>query len=179
MKSGPLMVSFNVKNIGGTRLHCQSGTLADAMSVVDGLLEVAFLSDPSLDVLIPQMSGVYVEDQIVPMTFVVGAGLDIDLYGLLRMQVAADYSWKFMSETLSDTTWKNVHIGGELNLLDTLYVRGGINQGYLTGGVGVSMLKFFNLLDFHADITYYAWEMGSYAGYRQSEAMKVDLVFSL
>jgi hypothetical protein len=185
LKSGPILVSLNVKNIAGTRLSCQAGTLEEAMSAVSYLTSEDVLSVIHPDnwfSWIPQMSGEYVEDRRIPMSLIVGAGFDADLLNILSMQLAADYSlvlWGEEENRQTDTFWKNLHIGGELNLLDTLQLRGGVNQGYLTGGFGVSILKFFNLLDFSADVTYYAWEMGSYAGHRQSEAMKIDVVFSL
>ena len=182
LKSGPLLVSVNMKNISGTRLRCQEGTLQEAMSTIYYLTheDIGSVVHPSnWHSWIPQMSGEFVFDRKIPMTLGCGLGFESELFNVLSMQLAADYSWLLMSDSTNDTFWKNLHLGGELNFLDTLQVRLGINQGYITGGFGVSILKFFNFLDFSANCSYYAWEMGSYAGHKQSEAIKIDFVFSL
>ncbi len=180
--------SLNVKDIGGTKLECQESTLG-YMQWMTGEMRAGIheffteFGDPSR--ISPVFSGPDTDDQVIPSTVVIGAGFDIDLLKVLRMQLLADFTFEPASlDTLfngerEETVWKNIHVGTELDLLDTVQVRAGLNQGYLTGGIGFSFLRFFNLFDMRLDMTYYSWEMGSYAGHHQSEALKCDVTISL
>ena len=39
-----------------------------------------------------------------------------------------------------DSFWNLLHAGAELKVLSFMYLRGGINQGWLTTGVGIDLL---------------------------------------
>jgi hypothetical protein len=185
-ETGPLLLSLQVKNIGGTRLGRHSLTLEEALEVNRNLLNLE-LREGSFGFghFIPLGTGsgsASIPDTIIPMSVILGAGVDISLGNVLRVQAAGDYEYIFYRDEanrLTDTFWKNVHIGGEVGLFDTVRLRGGINQGYLTGGFGVTVVKVFNLLDVELNGSYYALELGSYAGHRQSEGLLFDVTVSL
>jgi hypothetical protein len=178
LKSGPLMISLHVNNILSTALTTKTGTLSDALSV--GMLDQSTANDEMSDFFIPKMAGVATETHYkIPMSMTVGVGFQKDFGKILGVQAAADYRHVF-SDNPDETIWKNVHIGGAVDILDeALSVRAGLDQGYLTAGAGVKFVKFFNLLEVEFNGTYYARELGSYAGHRQGEAMLFDVVFTL
>jgi len=82
-------------------------------------------------------------------------------YFLTSVKLIADYETVF-GQTWS--FWKSWHMGTELGLFgkkngwSLLYLRGGINQGYLTWGLG---LDFFVA---RLDYAYYQQELGPYPG---------------
>lgn len=57
-----------------------------------------------------------------------------------------------------DSLWNLLHVGGELRLLSFIYLRGGINQGWLTAGAGV------NLLILEIDGALFTEELGHHPG---------------
>ncbi|RMG57564.1 MAG: hypothetical protein D6713_09435, partial [Deltaproteobacteria bacterium] len=55
--------------------------------------------------------------------------------------------------------WKRVHAGVEMGFLkDHIILRGGINQGYLSGGAEIDLWVL------RAGYVYYSEEMGAYSG---------------
>jgi hypothetical protein len=58
----------------------------------------------------------------------------------------------------NDSVWNLLHVGGELRLLSFVYLRGGINQGWLTAGLGV------NLLILEIDGAIFTEELGHHPG---------------
>ncbi len=58
----------------------------------------------------------------------------------------------------NDSVWNLLHVGGELRLLSFVYLRGGINQGWLTAGLGV------NLLILEIDGAVFTEELGHHPG---------------
>ncbi len=67
--------------------------------------------------------------------------------------------------------WNLLHVGGELRLLSFIYLRGGLNQGWLTAGAG------FNLLILEIDGAVFTEELGRHPGDapRSGVAMNVRL----
>jgi hypothetical protein len=59
-------------------------------------------------------------------------------------------------------------MGMEARVLRFIKLRGGINQGYVTAGMGVKLL----FLDINA--SYFVREMGRYAGVKPNEGFTVE-----
>lgn len=58
----------------------------------------------------------------------------------------------------NNSFWNLLHAGGELRLLSFVYLRGGVNQGWLTAGAGI------NLLILEIDAALFTEELGSFPG---------------
>ncbi|MBN2860895.1 MAG: hypothetical protein JXK93_11575 [Sphaerochaetaceae bacterium] len=188
----PFMLSLTVRDIGGTTLTCQESTFSEAVNLfTDSREALAKIYSPSEffdpSGIKPTFEGEYIEDLVIPMSIIVGGGVDLNLFDALRLQLLGEYrvsteyitSLQIPDNTSPDTFWQDLHLGAELDLLDMFQIRAGINQGYLTGGVGLSFIRFFSLIDLSMNLTYYSWEAGSYAGQSQTEALKFDVILSL
>jgi hypothetical protein len=64
----------------------------------------------------------------------------------------------FKSLADKNSIWNLLHAGGELRLLSFIFLRGGINQGWLTAGAGV------NLLILQVDVAAFTEELGMHPG---------------
>jgi hypothetical protein len=99
-----------------------------------------------------------------------GVGASFDLPGI---DWAAGFEMRHLLEP-DVQLGKKVHLGTELSL-PLIDLRGGINEGYFTYGVGV------NFLIFHFDAAYYTEEIGAYPGQtadnRYVASVSIDLSF--
>ncbi len=178
----PFILSLSFRDIGETKLQSYQSDLGYMQemtrNVRDNVFDL-FLGDPSFIMPEPSYTGTEIDARVIPTTIVFGAGFDVDLMNVLRMELLGDFTYYPVYAEGTDTIWQNIHLGTELDILDIFQVRAGINQGYLTGGIGISFMKFFNLLNMTLDLTYYSWEAGNFAGHRQSEAIKCDIRLSI
>lgn len=81
--------------------------------------------------------------------------------------IALDY-WDIF-DTSSPLT--NIKFGVMINTLGFLDLRGGIDAGYLTGGVG------FHLKFFHFSTAYYVKELGAYPGSKPLQTLTFEFAF--
>ncbi len=81
------------------------------------------------------------------------------------------FEYKFIRSYDEDVS-KKIHLGTEATV-GPLDLRAGLNQGYLTYGVGLD-LWFFQL-----DAAAYATEMGAYAGQSRNDRYNLSLTFEL
>jgi hypothetical protein len=75
-----------------------------------------------------------------------------------HLTIAVDYVDLFTQIETDDDVGKRLHLGFEYRFTDALSIRAGLNQGYLTYGVG------FEKKNLQVDLLTYAEEIGSYAG---------------
>lgn len=96
-----------------------------------------------------------------------GASVQQDL-GIMGLTHALEY--KFIGT--GDSITKKIHLGTEASfgLLD---LRAGLNQGYLTYGVGL------DLWFFQVDASIYSTELGTYSGQARNDNYNVSLTFEL
>jgi hypothetical protein len=95
------------------------------------------------------------EDVEVPFTSTIGIGMDAKLPLIGKTTLAADY--KVVSE--QDNAILNLHLGAEKKLLKNfITLRGGLNQGYVVGGI---TLNFFL---FKLGYVVHTRELGDYPG---------------
>lgn len=81
------------------------------------------------------------------------------------------FEYKFIRTTGYDLS-KKLHLGTEASV-GPFDFRGGINQGYVTYGVGVDLLLF------QLDAAAYSTELGTYTGQARSDRYSVSLTFNL
>lgn len=151
-------------NIGGTTFVTANQTVAGIEAAVNGSSDPQSLYDA---LVVDQLTGY---TYVIPMSITAGIGYDAPDRGFTDFRLSADYTHTLYSDPElieDDSIWKNIHLGAELSLLGMVRVRGGINQGYVTAGVGL------NLLLVELEAAYYSREMGNYAGHRQNQAFVV------
>ncbi len=81
------------------------------------------------------------------------------------------FEYNFATDYSQDPT-KKLHAGSEFSM-GPIDLRAGLNQGYLTYGVGLD-LWFFEI-----EATSYATEMGTYAGQKASDRYNISLTFEM
>lgn len=91
---------------------------------------------------------------------------------LLDFKVAFDVTdvmglSKYTGTESGKALFKHINAGVELGLLDTLYVRGGLNSGYWTAGVS------FDIFLIRVEAAYYWKEMGSIAGQKGLDGLTI------
>ncbi|MCF7934299.1 MAG: hypothetical protein K9M84_09745 [Spirochaetia bacterium] len=153
-----------LKDIGGTQFVTANQTVAG--------LEDSFTAATDAYVLYDLLLADELTDYgyVIPMSLTAGVGYDSPEKELIDFRFAADYTHIFYSDPAAaarDSVFKNIHAGAEISLLRMIKLRGGINQGYFTAGVGL------NLLVLEVNAAYYSREMGTYAGHKQNEAFAV------
>ena len=165
LESEDMTYAVSLQNIGGTDLIYSEQTVA-TLNELFGSDDIigALTSDP--------LQGFSFS---IPMSVTFGIGFDprFDLFSRpARLRFAAEYTHTFYQEEDSieaSSFWKNLHLGGEIDLLGILKVRGGVNQGYFTWGAGI------DLLFVRIDCTYYSRELGLYAGHIQNQAIALSV----
>jgi len=112
----------------------------------------------------------------VPTTIAVGGAWSPDLGALLAViepTVGLDFQIPLKDQYTQSSFWTWTHVGGEVKFLKFLSVRTGINEGYFTFGMGVSVPYF----DYNFAI--YTDELGRYAGLTPRSAVSMDWTFHL
>ncbi len=108
----------------------------------------------------------------IPMQGTLGISFHPDLGGLSFLfdpTVSLDYQHVFYSQPENQTSFlSGIHAGTEIKVLKFLKVRAGINQGYVTAGVGAKLL----FLDVNA--SYFTREMGRFAGQQPNQGFTME-----
>ena len=88
--------------------------------------------------------------QAIPPLWTLGTSFDYKAPIIGKTNISADYN------VISETTnfYKKLHIGIEKPIKNFLFLRGGLNQGFIVGGFGV------NFFYFKLDYAYFAEELG-------------------
>ncbi|OHD14338.1 MAG: hypothetical protein A2Z96_03800 [Spirochaetes bacterium GWB1_48_6] len=114
-----------------------------------------------------------VDTYITPLTLSLGTAWEPKLgpfSDVVVPKVSLDVTVPFKgSRTPSWYTW--IHLGTEVTILNYLSLRAGMNQGYLTGGFGVSLYLW------EANVAIYSQELGQYAGEKRRTAVSVESKF--
>lgn len=167
LEMGSLKVGVAVKDIMGTRFEYKEATLEEYMKLSDPLEGPDATGDP----------------YEIPMT--VNAGFSYNpslgfLNAIIDPVISADYRMvlsdvtEYQGHVFQETIWSNVSAGIDLALLSGLVsVRAGINQGYLTAGVGVDIW----IIEIHGAL--YSKEKGAYAGSRQQMGAILEIALRL
>ena len=82
-RADPFIVSLSVRDIGGTKLTCQESTFNEAVDLfgesraaLQQFYSLSEFFDPSG--IKPTFEGEYIEDLVIPMSIIVGGGIDFD-----------------------------------------------------------------------------------------------------
>ena len=156
LQLGSLSVGASLRDIGGTQFNY----VQQAMDTV--------MDDPMASGSEPIDGAVYK----IPMAATLGVNFHPDfgaLSFLIDPSFSLDYQQVFYAEEENKTSfWTGIHAGTEIRVLRFMKVRAGINQGYVTAGVGAKIL----FLDVNA--SYFTREMGAFAGSQPNEGIVVE-----
>ena len=92
---------------------------------------------------------------------------------LIQPSFSLDFQIPIKDEFTQPSFWTWTHVGAEARFLNFLAVRAGVNQGYLTFGMGAKLW----IMDFNLAI--YADEMGRYAGLSRRSALAMAWAFRI
>jgi hypothetical protein len=155
LELGDFTVAIAVRDLGGTRIGYTAMTVNSFSSQLSGFN------------LLPM--GTETPDEVVPMSIKLGGAFHLDtgsLADIIDPVFHADYDYQLGDDIF---TWRNLHIGAEAKIIEMIDVRLGLNQGYLTAGVGVQLF----MVDI--DISLYTNEMGAYAGASPSTGLNASV----
>jgi hypothetical protein len=98
--------------------------------------------------------------------------LGVSLYQeLVIIDFTHSFEYKFIRDD-SESFSKKIHLGTEASL-GPLDIRAGLNQGYLTYGLGLDLWLF------QIDAAAYATEIGTYSGQSKNDRYSISLTFQL
>lgn len=106
-------------------------------------------------------------EYVIPWTLDVGFGWMPYIGSALRPSLAVDLTDVLGVIENPDTVWNNLTAGAEIKLLSMLDIRGGINKGYYSVGVGLDLLVI------HVDASYYWREFGVDIGDKPADALTI------
>lgn len=157
---GSLTLGFSMRDLFNTKISMFKHGLGDYFEYLYN--NAAF---PSNEI---QADG----DFIIPMTINAGLAFHPDLGGLSFL-IDPTFHVDLVDPigVLQDgqSPWALLHMGTEVRVLRFIKVRGGINQGYVTGGLGMKIL----FLDLNASI--FTSELGPYAGDQPSTGVSFEV----
>lgn len=160
---GAFTVGLSMRDIGGTQMAYSEVTGFDVASGASDLATFAAIDGATeLD---PE-----VEAYVIPMQIAAGASFNPNLGPLsfiIDPTVHVEYRDTLYAER-DPSVWTKLHLGTEVRLFRFLRARAGINQGYLTGGVGLKLL----FLEVQAAA--FGREIGNYAGSRPNTGFTVE-----
>jgi len=151
---------LTVKDIGSTKLSLKKYTgkqWVDALSLPSGGSSVSTL-------------------YLVPMTIGLGSTWSPDLGSLaaiVQPSLSFDLQIPIKDENNQPSFWTMTHLGTEVQFLRLLSVRAGLNQGYVTFGLGAKLF----IVDFNLAI--YSDELSRYSGVNRRPAMSFSWALRL
>lgn len=109
----------------------------------------------------------------IPMVVSTGIGYHPNL-GALKLIIDPTFNFEYQHVYYADedntpSFWTGVHAGTEIKVLRFMKVRAGINQGYITVGIGAKLL-FLDL-----NMAYFTREMGEYAGVDPNSGLSLEV----
>ena len=152
MQLGTLSFGLSLRDIGGTQFMYQ---IQDINS--DSFDPMAAGDDKSYKIPMQATAGVSYHPDFGGLRFIIDPVFNFD------------YQKIFYSEEENETSfWTGVHAGTEVKVLRFMKVRAGINQGYVTAGIGAKLL-FFDL-----NASYFTREMGRFAGSQPNSGFTME-----
>lgn len=158
-----LILGAALRDIAGTRLYYTKNTFNRAFSSF-------FLFS------VPQGGDALSDQYIVPMSLRLGISWHPDLkeYALLFdpilvAEIADPFGWTEPSIYIAQSWLTKLHFGLQVKLLNSIFLRSGINSGYLTWGLG------FDFRYIAIDIAGYTVERGINPGDHPSSGISINL----
>ncbi len=151
---GPLSFGLSVRDVGGTKFTYASKLASDYMDESVAAVPVS-------------------DDYRIPMSINTGIGFHPD-FGMLKWLIDPTFNIDYQHVLYADPNntpsfWTELHAGTEIKVLKFLKVRAGINQGYITAGIGAKLL----FLD--VNVAYFTREMSEYAGVDPNSGMSLEV----
>ncbi len=146
------------------------GSLSFGMSIRDVGGTKFIYSYENLDT---EKTGDVDEDYRIPMQINTGITYHPD-FGMLKWLIDPAFNIDYQHVLYGDSentpsVWTELHAGTEIKVLKFLKVRAGINQGYITAGIGAKIL----FLD--VNMAYFTREMSEYAGVDPNSGMSLEV----
>ncbi|MEI6875667.1 MAG: hypothetical protein WCL50_11145 [Spirochaetota bacterium] len=139
---GSLSAGLSIRDIAPPFSYANT-TFGDAIGYNGGSVTVS-ANDPKAQ-FIPDISlGVGWSPKVFP--------------GLVDPSIYAEMQDPLGALSNKASIWNMVHVGGELKLLSFIYLRGGLNKGWLSAGGGI------DLLILQADVALFTDELGQHPG---------------
>lgn len=130
---GPFSIGLSVRDLGGTQFFYSSATVAQQLdSIQSGAFPQGNITDTEF---------------IIPMEISLGAAFHPDLgdfSDIIDPQVHIDLKDPIGVIRDGKSPWMLLHIGGEVRFFNFINVRAGLNQGFLTLGLGFD-IPFMNI----------------------------------
>ena len=156
---GPLTAALAIRDLGGTQFDFGSMSFDEAIASFE--------------------EGILPEGETIPETeyqFIIPASIHFGLLfhpDLGRIKSFFDpYLHAEYIETVGsedEPLFSKLHVGAEIRLLQMLSLRAGLNQGYVTLGLGVKLLFL------EAHVAYFGRELGSFPGERQGQGVTAEV----
>ncbi len=119
---GPFMVGVSVRDLG---LQFKMDETKDVQDLIDMNIPIEGTTAYKLD---PQTGA--------------GVGAKFNVFKILYPSIYAETTDIVGVFEDTDGLWTNLHLGAELGLFKLIYIRAGLNQGYLSAGVGLDLWFF-------------------------------------
>ena len=168
---GAFTVGMSVRDLFGTQFAMYKHKLGDYLNYLSsngGLpSNESYTGVDGTTSVVTAANGTF----MIPMVINIGAAFHPDLGAFaffLDPTFQIDLVDPFGVIRDQQSPWALLHLGTEVKVLRFIKVRGGINQGYVTGGVGMKIL----FLDLNASI--FTRELGPYAGDRPSTGVSFE-----
>jgi hypothetical protein len=160
---GPFIAGVALRDLFGTTFKYSVSSLTELMDA----LKVGSL---------PEGGELVSEDvrYVIPMTAHLSAALHPDFGAVSKFvdpSVHVNYELPLVPAEERGSFWTSLHVGAEVALFSAVKLRAGLNQGYLTAGVGL------HLFIFDLNVAYFGRELGSFAGSRQNQGVTAELAF--
>ncbi len=160
LEMGWFTVGLSVRDLGGTQFRYAQSTFGATMSSLAASLKF------------PTGTPTTADTYTIPMDIRFGVSLHPDFgtfSSILDPSVSVDVDniAGFLSGTSS--IWTLLHAGAQVRVLSLVSVSAGLNQGYLTAGVGLKLL----FLDINAAV--FTRELGAYIGDMPNSGATLDV----
>jgi hypothetical protein len=160
---GPLVAGLALRDLFGTSFQYTKSTLTE---LIDALAVGSLPQGGDL------VSGEV--RYVIPMTVHMSAAFHPKLGAISKIIdpiVHLNYEVPVVPAEEGHSFWTSFHVGAEIAFFSIVKLRAGLNQGYITAGVGLHLL-FVDL-----NVAYFGRELGSFAGAKQNQGLTAELAF--
>lgn len=151
---GPWSFGMSIRDIGGTKFVYESVPVSD---YGNGSIDADKVDD----------------DYRIPMAISTGFGYHPD-FGSISWLIDPTFNLEYQHVYYADpdntpSFWTGIHAGTEIRVLKIIKLRGGLNQGYFTAGLGAKLL-FMDI-----NVAYFTREMSEYAGVDPNSGISLEV----
>lgn len=158
---GWLSIGISIRDLGGTSFRYET----TSFGVVSNALQTQ-IEFPATGTLVTA------DQYTIPMNVMIGIALHPDMgsfNNIIDPSLSVDLSDAIGALSGTSSIWTLLHMGAELQLLSLFSLRGGLNQGYLTMGLGAKLL-FLDL-----NFALFTQELGAHVGDQPNSGATLDV----